>query len=166
MPWTNVVIRWVVVILLQILLFNNLQLYGLCQPQIYVLCLLMMPITLPRWADMLVGFALGFLMDILGNSIGVHTAACTLLMFVRQPLISSLVQDAERLTGEISWSSISPDAYIKYVIILICIHQTAVSFLSAWSFHHIWMTLLQIIISSALCIGIVLGYSVIRSKER
>ena len=164
MPLINVIIRWIVVVLLQILLFNNLQLYGLCQPQIYVLCLLMMPITLPRWADMLIGFAFGFLMDILCNSIGVHTAACTLLMFVRQPLITSLVQDSERLTDEISWSTISPDAFIKYVAILVSIHQVAVSLLGAWTFRHFGMTLLQIIISAAICFGLILGYNLLRRK--
>ena len=166
MDWTKQLGRYVIVMLLQVLLFDQLQLWGVCHPYIYILCLLMLPITLPRWADMLIGFAFGLLMDVLGNSVGVHTAACTLLMFIRQPLVNALVQDAERLTGEISWTSISPDAFIKYVAILVGIHQTAVSLLSAWGFHHFGMTLLQIIISSALCFGLIMGYNVIRDRQK
>ena len=158
----KVVIRWIVVFLLQMLLFNNLQFWGLCQPQIYVLCLLMMPIVFPRWADMLIGFAVGLLMDVLCNSIGVHIAACVLLMYLRQPLIASLVQEHERLTGEISWLTVSHDAFIKYVITLVSLHQIAVSMLTAWSFQHFGMTLLQIIVSAGLNIGLILGFNIIR----
>lgn len=158
----KVTIQWIVVFLLQILLFNNLQFWGLCQPQIYVLCLLMMPIVFPRWADMLIGFAVGLLMDILCNSIGVHIAACVFLMYLRQPLIASLVQEHERLTGEISWLTVSHDAFVKYVAALVCLHQIAVSMLTAWSFHHFGLTLLQMIISAGLNIGLILGYNIIR----
>ena len=50
---------------LQVLLINRLQLGGVCHPFIYILPLLTMPITLPRWADMLIGLAAGLLMDVL-----------------------------------------------------------------------------------------------------
>ena len=155
-------IEWLIAWLLQIFLFNNLQLYGLCQPQVYILALLMMPIVLPRWADMLIGFAAGLLMDVLCNSIGVHTAACVLLMFVRQPLIAALVQEHERLTGEISWLTINHEAFVKYVAILVAVHQIAVSFLAAWSFQHFGMTVLQVLVSAIINFGLILGYNMIR----
>ena len=136
--------------------------WGLCQPQIYVLCLLTMPIVLPHWADLLIGFAIGLLMDIFCNSIGVHTAACVLLMYLRQPLIASLVQEHERLTGEISWLTVSPEAYIKYVIILVSLHQFTVSMLTAWSFRHFGFTLLQVLISATISIALILGYNILR----
>ena len=59
---------------LQVLLINRLQLGGVCHPFIYILPLLTMPITLPRWADMLIGLAAGLLMDVFCNSLGVHAA--------------------------------------------------------------------------------------------
>ncbi len=160
----KVIIQWFIAIVLQVLLFNNLQLYGLCQPQIYVLCLLMFPITLPRWADMLIGMAFGLFMDILCNSIGVHTMACIFMMFIRQPLLASFVQEHERLTGEISTLTISLDAFAKYTLILVFLHQICVSMLSAWTFNHLWLTLLQILISATITEVIILGYNMIRAK--
>lgn len=160
----KVIIQWLVAIALQVLLFNNLQFWGLCQPQIYLLCLLMFPITLPRWADMLIGMALGLFMDILCNSIGVHTMACIFIMYIRQPLLASLVQEHERLTGEISIETISMDAFLKYTAIMVFLHQMCISMLSAWTFHHFGMTLLQILISATLAEGLILGYNIIRSR--
>jgi len=155
-------IEWLLAWLLQLFLFNHLQMYGLCQPQVYVICLLMMPIVLPRWADMLIGFAVGLLMDVLCNSIGVHTAACVMVMYIRQPLLAFLVQEHERLTGEISWQTVNREAFIKYAAVLIFVHQLTVSMLAAWSFQHFGMTLLQVIISGLLNFGIILGYNIIR----
>ncbi len=164
MKWINVIIQWIVVIALQILLFNNLQFWGLCQPQIYLLCLIMLPITFPRWADMLIGMGLGLFIDVLCNSIGVHMMACILIMYIRHPLIAFLVQEHERLTGEISTQTISMDAFIKYTLILVFLHQITISMLSAWTFHHFWLTLLQIIISATIAEGLILGYNIIRAR--
>lgn len=160
---TNILI-WILAIVLQVLLFNRLSLYGLCHPQVYILCLLMLPITLRRELEMLIGFALGLVMDILCNTLGVHIAACVLVTFLRQPLLTSMVQNAERLTTEISMATIPMAAYIRYAVILIVVHQAMVSLLSAFSFHHLGWTFLQIIISSVLCIGIILGYNLLRGK--
>lgn len=164
MRQTSIIIQWFIAIVLQVLLFNNLQFLGLCQPQIYLLCLLMFPINLPRWADMLIGMALGFFMDILCNSIGVHTMACIFVMFVRQPLLARFIQDPERLTGEISTQTISLDAFVKYTLILVFLHQICISMLSAWTFHHFWMTILQILISATITEGLLLGYNIVRSR--
>ena len=164
MRQTEIIIQWFVAIILQILLFNNLQFWGLCQPQVYLLCLLMFPITLPRWADMLIGMALGLFMDILCNSMGIHTIACIFVMFVRQPLLATFVQEHERLTGEISARTISLDAFIKYTIILVFLHQICISLLSAWTFHHLGMTLLQILISATVTEGLILGYNIVRAR--
>ena len=43
-----------------------------------LLCLLMMPITLPHISDMLIGAMVGLVMDIFCNSLGVHMGACIL----------------------------------------------------------------------------------------
>ena len=47
MDWTKQIGRYVLVMILQVLLFDRLQLWDVCHPYIYTLCLLMMPITLP-----------------------------------------------------------------------------------------------------------------------
>ena len=41
MDWSKQIVRYIVVMLLQILLFDQLQLWNVCHPYIYILCLLM-----------------------------------------------------------------------------------------------------------------------------
>ena len=83
----NHVIRFLVVMLLQVLLINNLQLLGVCQPFIYIVFLMMLPKTMPHWVDMLIGLIIGFILDIFCNSLGVHMAACVLIMFLKRKMI-------------------------------------------------------------------------------
>ena len=46
MDWTKQIIRYVAMMVLQVLLVDQVQLYGVCHPYIYVICLLMMPVTM------------------------------------------------------------------------------------------------------------------------
>ena len=112
MDWTKQLLRYIIVMVLQVLLFDQLQFLGVCHPYIYVLCLLMMPITLPHSADMLIGAAAGAIMDIFCNSLGVHMAGCILIMFIRPYLIGAIVSDKDRLNEQISLHAIGMEALV------------------------------------------------------
>lgn len=162
MKWNKEWIRFIVVMLFQVLLFNQIQFFGVCRPFIFILFLMMMPITLPSWLDMLIGALVGLLMDIACNSLGVHVASCVLLTYMRRPLIRNLVLEYERLNGEISRRTIGVNAFVKYTILLVPTYHLAVFMLSAWGFSHIGWTLLQTVVSSIVSVLLVLGYDALR----
>jgi rod shape-determining protein MreD len=159
MDWTKQLGRYVVVMLLQILLFNQLQLWGVCHPYIYIMCLLMLPITLPHSVDMLIGAVIGLIMDVFCNSMGIHIAACIMIMFIRPYLLGVLVNDKERLNEQIHLRSIGMEALIKYTMILVVIHHLMVFSLAAWSWHHWFFVLMETIVSSIVTISIIIGYN-------
>ena len=150
--------------LLQVLLFDQLQLWGACHPYIYILCLLMMPITLPHNVDMLIGALVGLVMDVFCNSLGVHTAACILVMFIRPYLIGALVNDKDRLNEQISLRSIGMEAILRYVVIMVIIHHLMVFALAAWSWSHIGFVLLETLVSSLVTILIIIGYNILKYR--
>lgn len=164
MIWIEHLIRLIVVVLLQILLLNNLHFMGVVNPCIYILFLLALPAEMNKMVQLGVGFALGLLMDMFCNSPGVHAAACTAVCFARPYVLSRLVQDEERLVGTLNSLSLGVEAYIRYVIILTLIHHTLVFILSAFTLHAFWLTLLQIVLSSLLTIGLVLFWELVRQK--
>ena len=164
MDWTKQIGRYVVVMLLQVLLFDQLQLWGICHPYIYVLCLLMMPITLPHSADMLIGAAAGLIMDIFCNSLGIHTAGCILIMFIRPYLLGAIVNDKDRLNEQISLHAVGMEALIKYVVILVVLHHFVIFSLAAWSWCHLGFVLMETIVSSIITIAIIMGYNILRYR--
>ena len=164
MDWTKQIGRYVVIMLLQVLLFDQLQLWGVCHPYIYVLCLLMMPITLPHSADMLIGAAAGLIMDIFCNSLGIHTAGCILIMFIRPYLLGAIMNDKDRLNEQISLHAVGMEALIKYVVILVVLHHFVIFSLAAWSWCHLGFVLMETIVSSVITIAIIMGYNILRYR--
>ncbi|MBQ2541115.1 MAG: rod shape-determining protein MreD [Paludibacteraceae bacterium] len=163
MKWIRQTIRFIVLLLLQVLLINNLRISGYCHPYLYVACLLVMPITLPRWVDLIIGAFVGLILDAFCNSAGVHMAACTMVMLIRPYLIERMVVESERLTDEINISSIGPTSFSIYAAILIAAHHVVVFFLTNW-FHSVLFTLGQITVSAAITYGLVIGYEFLRKK--
>lgn len=164
MEWTKQIGRYIVVMLLQVLLFDQLQLWGVCHPYIYILCLLMMPITLPHSVDMIIGAGVGLIMDTCCNSLGVHMAACILLMFIRPYLIGAIVNDKDRLNEQLTLRTLGMEALIKYVVIMVLIHHLTVFSLAAWSWAHIGFMLLETLVSSILTMCIILGYNILKYR--
>ena len=164
MDWSKQIGRYIIVMMLQVLLFDQLQLWGVCHPYVYILCLLMLPITLPHSVEMLIGAGVGLVMDVFCNSLGVHMAACILIMFIRPYLIGSIVNDKDRLNEQISLRAIGMEALIKYVVILVLVHHLTVFFLAAWSWHHIGFVLLETLVSSIITILVIIGFNILRYR--
>ena len=164
MDWSKQIGRYIIVMLLQVLLFDQLQLWGVCHPYIYILCLLMLPITMPHSVQMLIGAGAGLLMDVFCNSLGVHMAACILIMFIRPYLIGAIINDKDRLNEQISLRAIGMEALIKYAVILVLVHHLTVFLLAAWSWHHIGFVLLETLVSSIITILIIIGYNILRYR--
>ncbi len=164
MEWTKQIVWYIIVMLLQVLLFNQLQLGGVCHPYVYILCLLMLPITLPHSVDMMIGAVAGLVMDVFCNSLGIHMAACVLVMFIRPYLLGAIVSDKDRLNEQISLHAIGLGAMLKYVSILVVIHHLTVFLIAAWSWSHIGFVLLETLVSSAISILLIVGYNSLRYK--
>ena len=156
MEWTKQIGRYILVMLLQVLLFDQLQLWGACHPYIYLLCLLMMPITLSPIVDLI--------MDVFCNSLGIHTASCILIMFLRPYLLGVILNDKDRLNEQVSLRAIGMEAFIKYTVTLVLIHHLTVFSLAAWSWHHIGFVLLETLVSSAITIFVIIGYNILKYR--
>lgn len=162
--WLKQFGRYAVVMLLQVFLFDQLQLFGVCHPYIYILCLLMMPITLRPSTDMLIGAGVGLMMDIFSNSLGIHMASCVLIMYIRRYLLGLFVNDRDRLNEQISLRAIGMAAFLQYVTILVILHHMTVFALAAWSWRHIGIVLLETLVSSILTILIIIGYNTLKHR--
>lgn len=67
----------------QILFLKNLALFGIAFVFIYLLGILILPISMKTTPLLIIAFGLGFMVDIFYETIGMHTAAATFLAFSR-----------------------------------------------------------------------------------
>ena len=162
MEWIRQIVQLVVVVLLQVLLFDHLQIAGWGLPMVYVLFLMNLPVHVPRWVEMLIGAIVGLVFDVWHSSLGVNMAACVAFSYLRPIILGNLIQDLERVKGEVCSASIGRIEYVKCMSILTVVHHLLVFSLESWSWYNWWIVLLQTLLSSVLTILIIMGYDILK----
>ena len=162
MEWIKQIVQALVIVLLQVLLFDHLQIGGWGFPMVYVMILMNLPVQIPRWLEMLIGAVVGLVFDVWCSSLGVNMAACIAFSFLRPILLGNVLQDVERVKGEVCSRSIGRIEYVKCLVFLVLTHHLMVFALEAWSWSNWWMVLVKTLISSVLTILIIVGNDILK----
>jgi len=145
------IFRFVVVILFQVLVMDNVLINGYMIPYIYLLFILLMPFETPKWIQLLSGFALGLTMDLFSGTLGMHTAATVLVAFVRPYLLDLLAsRDGYELDTFPRIHYYGFLWFLKYTLIIVFIHHLALFYLEVFQLKVFFSTLLRVILSTIL----------------
>ncbi|OIP84787.1 MAG: rod shape-determining protein MreD [Porphyromonadaceae bacterium CG2_30_38_12] len=158
------ILLFIVLVLSQVLVLNNIQFLGFINPYIYILFILSLPAKLPRWFVLVLGFCLGFVIDIFSNTLGIHIFATVLVAYLRSFVIQLFTSIDEGNNPIPSFHSFGVGAYIKYVVALVVLHHTALFFIEAFSFSHLGLIPLKILMSSSITILLILGLKSMHRK--
>lgn len=77
------IFRFVLLLALQILVFNNMNFGGYVSAFPYILFIILYPVNGNKANLLIASFFLGLIMDLFSNSGGVHATACVLLAYLR-----------------------------------------------------------------------------------
>ena len=89
------IIRFILLVLFQVFILNNVDLFGFLNPFLYITFILTLPFKIKHTPLIILSFLIGYLVDLLsGNIMGVHTASALLVGFLR-PSIIKLVSSSE-----------------------------------------------------------------------
>jgi rod shape-determining protein MreD len=158
------ILRFIILVLAQVLVLNNIQFLGYINPYLYILFILALPVQMPRWMTLLLAFVLGLTIDIFSNTGGMHASATVLVAFSRNGIIKLFTSIDEGNNPTPSFYTFGVSAYVKYVVFAVLIHHTTLFFLEAFSFTHFWIMLAKIILSSAVTILMILGIQSLNNK--
>ena len=86
----SIIIRFVMLVLLQGLIFNRFDLFGTYDPYICLVFILIFPIKIKRMAFLIICFFFGIILDLFSNSYGINAASCLSIAFLR-PFILNFV---------------------------------------------------------------------------
>ncbi|RZM27125.1 MAG: rod shape-determining protein MreD [Pedobacter sp.] len=142
------IVRWVILILVQILLLRNLSFYNLATPFMYVLFILLLPFSTPNLLLYLIAFATGLTLDTFYDTLGVHTSACVALAFVRISFISVSVNRDNFDEVEPTLSNMGFKWFSLYAMVCILVHHLILFLLEAFRFTELSYTLLRCLFSS------------------
>lgn len=83
----NQIARFILLLSIQIIIVNNVQLFGYSSPYLYILFLIGFPLHANKNLVIVLGFILGLCMDIWSNSGGVHAGASVFIAYLRPSLL-------------------------------------------------------------------------------
>jgi rod shape-determining protein MreD len=162
-------IRFVVLVLLQVFLLKNISLYNLSVPYLYILFILLLPFETPNLLLFVLSFLLGLTIDAFYDTPGLHAASCTVLAFVRVLFISITVQkDGFDNEPEPTLGNMGFRWFFTYAAVLIVVHHFFLFNLEVFRLSEIQYTLLRFLSSSVFTLFLVLISSFLfyRRKER
>ena len=140
-------IRFVVFLALQVLIFNNINLFGYLNPYPYILFILLYPVNSNKSVLLLASFTMGILLDMFCNSGGIHTISSLILAYVRPTLFKfSFGLSYEYQTVKIA-DKISPER-ITLLLLAIFIHHFILFFFEYFRFDLIFTVLLRTLFST------------------
>ena len=151
-------IRFIVFLSLQVLIFNNINLFGYLNPYPYILFIILYPVNSNKSVLLLGSFFLGLSLDMFCNSGGIHTTASIALAYMRPTLFKfSFGLSYEYQTVKIA-DKMSPER-ITLLLLAILVHHFILFYLEYFRlgliFTILTRTLASTLFTFTICILIV-----------
>ncbi|MEG1617278.1 MAG: rod shape-determining protein MreD [Bacteroidales bacterium] len=148
---------FLLLLLAQVLVFNNIHLWGFATPILYIWLILKLPAQTPRGLLISIGFFFGLIIDLFCNTPGMHALATSLLAFMRDSILFLFVQRDEMKNGSPSFRTMGMGAFVRYIILAILLYCTALYLIEAFTLFSFPILLLKIVSSSLLTFVLMFG---------
>lgn len=143
-------IYFVVFVSIQVLLLNNIHFLRFAMPFLYLYFIVKIPWGSSRSLVVFLSFLTGLVIDAFSNTPGMHTAACTLAGFMREPLISLYI--GKELPEDVlpSYRTFGVGGFFRYVLTFAFIHSAALFLIESFTLFDPLFLILQIVASTAM----------------
>ena len=119
-------IRFALFLLVQVVVLKEVPpIHQYITPYLYFIFILWMPFGTSRLSITLLGFLIGFILDLFSSTPGLHAAACGLMAYVRPSILNLLLaqETSEEINKEPSVATMGWGPYIVYTLVITFIHH-------------------------------------------
>ena len=162
-------LRFIVLVFIQVFLLKNVSLYNLSTPYLYILFILLLPFETPNILLFVLAFIMGITIDAFYDTPGLHAAACVLLAFARIIFINITVQkEGFDNEPEPTLSIMGFRWFFTYTLTLTLFHHFFLFSIESFNFSELQYTLGRVLLSSLFTVILILisGLLFFRRKER
>lgn len=161
------IILFAVMVVLQVVIFNHLVLWGVAVPIVFIYWLVRLPVTTGTNMTMTLAFVLGTTIDICSDTQGMNALACTVAAVLRLPILHLYFPREEDLTdSKPSIRSLGSGTYMKFLLTFVAVYCTIFFIIEAFTFMNPLRLLLRILFSSILSFIIILAIDGITHSSR
>lgn len=163
----NITILFFVLILAQVVICNNICLFNVAVPFVFIYFIVRLPLTMNINIVLTISFLCGLTIDMFSDTQGMHALSCTILAFIRKYILRLYIPREEEISdGEVSIKSVGFMQYFKYLLTIVLTYCIIIFTIEALSFFNIMRLLSQIFFSTILSFVIILGIDRITNKQR
>jgi rod shape-determining protein MreD len=152
-------IRFFFILFIQVFILNKIPpLHQFVVPYFYFIFILWLPFKTRRWVILLIGFLLGFAVDMFYKTPGLHAAASVLIAYLRPFVINLLFPKEATEWGNEEPNRLSMGAlpFTTYVILLTILHNLYLIFLEWMQFGSFFYFLGKLIATSLVSLLLIL----------
>ena len=151
------ILRFVVLVVAQVLIVNHIRLGGFVHPYIYLIFVMLLPINIPGWQLLISGFGIGLVIDLFMGTLGMHAGATTVMAFCR-PSIIKLVSGTQKFENikEPNVNQLGFPWFVRYTICMVMVHNFTLFMFEGFSFHLVGQAILRIRISVPVSVFLIL----------
>ena len=146
------IIRFVILIIMQILVFDNIRFGNYIHPYIYVLFVMLLPFEMPQWKLLLSAFLMGMSVDIFSGTPGLNASATVFMAFIR---ITTRKSDLEG-KNEPSVTEMGLQWFVVYGLLLLAAHNLMLFWMEAFSIRLLGVVLLETLLSTPISLLIII----------
>jgi rod shape-determining protein MreD len=146
------ILSFISLVVLQVLVLNNFQLFGYLNPKVYPLFILILPPKINRALLLFIAFGLGLTIDVFENSGGVHASATLFLALIRPLLLRIITTPGSNDVSKLNLGFLGIPKFLSYLIPAILLHHLWLFTLEAFTFSNYYLVLYETLISSAFSI--------------
>jgi rod shape-determining protein MreD len=127
------VLRFILLILVQVLVFNNLNFFGYINPMVYILFLYWYPIKQNRTTFIILCFFLGLFVDVFSDTLAINAAASVTIAYLR-PTIMRFVFGVNFEFQSFKLNNSTKAQQFTFLALLIIIHHLVYFTLEIFNF--------------------------------
>lgn len=149
---------FVILVLAQGIIFNNICLFDVAVPFVFIYFIIHLPVTLSTNWLLTVSFLAGLSVDIFANTAGMNALACTIIAMSRRTILHLYFPREDELTiPEPSMRSLGLDVYMKYLFTVVLLYCIIIYLIEAFSIFDITRLLMRIGASTLLTFVLLLA---------
>ena len=147
-PVLSNTLRFVLLVLVQVLVFNRLNFFGFINPMVYILFLYWYPIKENRILFITLCFFLGLTIDFFSDTMALHAASALTIAYLR-PAIMRFVFGVNYEFQSFKLSNSTRVQQFTFLALLILAHHTIFFALEIFSFSNLLLILKKVIFTGA-----------------
>lgn len=154
-------------VLLQVVIFNHIHLFGIAIPLVFIYVIMKLPLSLSTVWVLTVSFLLGLAVDIFSNTPGMNALACTILAFVRRPVLSLYLQHgSDYVADEPSMRSFGMGLFVRYALSLTLIYCLLLFVIESFFMFDALYLVLRVVCSTLLTFILILCFDSLSPGRR